>query len=176
MHGHCESGFGRVAEVFAAQLESGRDIGGSVGVYLDGKPVVEIWGGSADPRSGVPWAQHTVTPIGSTEQGARLDRGVDLGRSGPGRSQRTGGALLAGVRPEWQGGHPRSSGALAPIRGRRPRRTDQQRSGRCARSGAAAHRATTAVVAARHEARLPRGDVRLHPERPGPRDHRAYGR
>jgi CubicO group peptidase (beta-lactamase class C family) len=64
--GHCESGFERVADMFAAQLKSGRDVGGSVGVYLDGKPVVEIWGGSADPGRGVPWAEHTITPIGST--------------------------------------------------------------------------------------------------------------
>jgi CubicO group peptidase (beta-lactamase class C family) len=46
VQGHCESGFGRVADVFATQLESGRDIGGSVG-------------------RGVPWTEHTVTPIGS---------------------------------------------------------------------------------------------------------------
>jgi CubicO group peptidase (beta-lactamase class C family) len=68
VHGHCESGFGRVADVFATQLESGRDIGGSVGVYLDGKPVVDIWGGSADHDRGVPWTEHTVTPIGSTSK------------------------------------------------------------------------------------------------------------
>ena len=68
VEGHCESGFGRVADVFAAQLEGGRDIGGSIGVYLDGKPVVEIWGGSADPGRGVPWAEHTVTPIGSASK------------------------------------------------------------------------------------------------------------
>jgi CubicO group peptidase (beta-lactamase class C family) len=66
VQGHCESGFGRVADVFAAQLKSGRDIGGSVGVYRDGKPVVTIWGGSADPGCGVPWTEHTITPIGST--------------------------------------------------------------------------------------------------------------
>ena len=36
VHGQCESGFGRIADVFAAQLESGRDIGGSVGVYSTG--------------------------------------------------------------------------------------------------------------------------------------------
>ena len=68
VHGHCQSGFGRIADVFAAQLESGRDIGGSVGVYLDGKPVVGIWGGSADPGRSVPWGEHTVTPIGSTSK------------------------------------------------------------------------------------------------------------
>jgi CubicO group peptidase (beta-lactamase class C family) len=66
VQGHCESGFGRVADVFAALLERGRDIGGSVGVYLDGKPVVNIWGGSADPDRRVPWTEHTITPIGST--------------------------------------------------------------------------------------------------------------
>ncbi len=68
VQGHCESGFGLVADAFAAQLRSGRDIGGSVGVYLDGKPVVRIWGGSADPDRGVRWAEHTVTPIGSTSK------------------------------------------------------------------------------------------------------------
>ena len=66
IQGYCESGFGRVADVFAAQLESGLHIGGSVQVYLDGKkPVVQIWGGSADPARGMSWAEHTNTPIGS---------------------------------------------------------------------------------------------------------------
>ena len=55
-----------MADVFAAQLGNGRDVGASVGVYLDGKPVVNIWGGSADPGRGVPWSEHTITPIGST--------------------------------------------------------------------------------------------------------------
>ena len=66
VQGHCENGFGRVADVFAAQLANGRDVGGSVGVYLNGKPVVKIWGGWADSGRGVPWAEHTITPIGST--------------------------------------------------------------------------------------------------------------
>src|SRR5687767_11235910 len=64
IQGHCEAGYGRVADVFAARLESGRDIGGSVGVYLDGRPVVQIWGGSADPDRGLPWVGHTGNPIG----------------------------------------------------------------------------------------------------------------
>ena len=55
-----------MADVFAAQLGNGRDVGASVGVYLDGKSVVNIWGGSADPGRGVPWSEHTITPIGST--------------------------------------------------------------------------------------------------------------
>ena len=54
--------------MFAAQLGSGRDVGGSVGVYLDGKPVVAIWGGSVDRDRSLPWAEHTVTPIGSASK------------------------------------------------------------------------------------------------------------
>jgi CubicO group peptidase (beta-lactamase class C family) len=65
VRGHCESGFGRVADVrgTAGERAGHRRLGR---VYLDGKPVVEIWGGSADPDRGVPWAEHTITPIGST--------------------------------------------------------------------------------------------------------------
>jgi CubicO group peptidase (beta-lactamase class C family) len=69
MQGHCESGFGRVADAFAAQLRSGRDVGASVGAYLNGKPVVNIWGGLTDPGDSAPWAEHTITPIGSTGKG-----------------------------------------------------------------------------------------------------------
>jgi CubicO group peptidase (beta-lactamase class C family) len=68
VQGHCEGGFGRVADVLAAHLESGRDVGASVGVYRDGKPVVQIWGGLADPGRGLSWAEHTITPIGSTSK------------------------------------------------------------------------------------------------------------
>lgn len=44
----------------------GPDSGASVGLYRDGRPVVEIWGGLADPRRGVAWDEHTVTPLAST--------------------------------------------------------------------------------------------------------------
>ena len=35
-------------------------------MYRDGRPVVAIWGGTADPRRGVPWTERTVTPLAST--------------------------------------------------------------------------------------------------------------
>lgn len=84
--GHCEPGFGAVADVLAANLDAGRDVGASVGVYVDGCPVVDIWGGSADPSRSLPWRQRTITPIASTSKALAttallilVDRGlVDL--------------------------------------------------------------------------------------------------
>lgn len=65
VNGHCEPGFGPVADVLSEHLHSGRDVGASVGVYLDGRPVVDIWGGFADQERRIRWAKDTVTPIGS---------------------------------------------------------------------------------------------------------------
>ena len=175
VQGHCESGFGRVADVFAAQLERGRDIGGSVGIYLDGKPVVNIWGGSADPDRSVPWTEHTITPVGSTGKALAstallilVDRGlVDLdepvatywpafGQNGKAEipvrlvlSHRSGVAALDVPISNDQ------AAALDPVL----RLIEQQRL--WWRPGTA---------------RLPRGHVRLHTERPDPCGHGAYGR
>ena len=46
--GHCESGFGPVADVLRTQLGQDLDSGASVGVYRSGSPVVAIWGGTAE--------------------------------------------------------------------------------------------------------------------------------
>ncbi len=70
VQGHCESGFGRVADVFAAQLRSRRDIGGSVGVYLDGKPgshrpAAAMWSSASGPTgaSASPFPADRCGPI-----------------------------------------------------------------------------------------------------------------
>ena len=64
--GHCEPGFGPVADLLRAQLDQDLPSGASVGVYRDGRPVVAIWGGLADPPRGRPWTVRTVTPLAST--------------------------------------------------------------------------------------------------------------
>jgi CubicO group peptidase (beta-lactamase class C family) len=68
VHGHCEPGFEAVADLLADNLGAGREIGASIGVYSAGRPVVQIWGGLADPRRGIAWAEHTLTPIASTSK------------------------------------------------------------------------------------------------------------
>ena len=55
VQGRCAEGFGPVADTLAASLARGSDIGASVGVYQDGRPVVDIWGGWSDPERRIPW-------------------------------------------------------------------------------------------------------------------------
>jgi CubicO group peptidase (beta-lactamase class C family) len=62
-------GFARVREAFAANLESGAEIGAAVAVYLHGRPVVDLWGGLADPDTGRPWEQDTLQVVYSTTKG-----------------------------------------------------------------------------------------------------------
>ncbi len=68
IQGHVEEGFGSVADLLADFVESGRDIGASLGVYHAGRPVVEIWGGHLDRERTRQWQRETLTPIASTSK------------------------------------------------------------------------------------------------------------
>src|SRR4051812_16414771 len=58
--GRVEKGWERVADTFGANFQNGRDLGASCCVYLDGQPVVDIWGGLADRETGRPWQRDTI--------------------------------------------------------------------------------------------------------------------
>ena len=64
-HGFCDSNFEGVRQAFEANFEKGDELGASVAVTLDGKPVVDLWGGDADPR-GTAWAEDTLVNVYST--------------------------------------------------------------------------------------------------------------
>ncbi|WP_328873488.1 beta-lactamase family protein [Streptomyces sp. NBC_00287] len=49
-----------------AELLDGGDVGGAVAVYVDGEPVVDVWGGFADARRSVPWQRDTLVNVWST--------------------------------------------------------------------------------------------------------------
>lgn len=68
LNGHWEHGFGRVAELLEGWLASGREVGASLGVVRNGRPVVEIWGGHLDRERERPWTPDTVTPIASVSK------------------------------------------------------------------------------------------------------------
>jgi CubicO group peptidase (beta-lactamase class C family) len=57
--GSCDPAFTAVRDVFAQSLSDGDDLGAAVAVYLDGRPVVDLWG-VADKRSGRAWARDTA--------------------------------------------------------------------------------------------------------------------
>ena len=48
VHGHCDPRFERLRAQFEESFAEGGEIGAGVSVYLDGEPVVDLWGGSAD--------------------------------------------------------------------------------------------------------------------------------
>jgi CubicO group peptidase (beta-lactamase class C family) len=86
VHGTCTEQFAPVQEAFLHNLETGLDIGASVAVFVDGEPVVDLWGGYFDATYTRPWEQHTIAQgFSSTKTVAALcalvlaDRGeIDL--------------------------------------------------------------------------------------------------
>ncbi len=66
IHGTCEERFEGVRAALDASLDKGTDVGASVAVYLDGEPVVDIWGGFVDPEHSAPWSADTLTNVWST--------------------------------------------------------------------------------------------------------------
>jgi CubicO group peptidase (beta-lactamase class C family) len=56
--------FTAVPSALAALLDAG-DAGASVAVFVDGEPVVDVWGGFADPGRTIPWQRDTITNVWS---------------------------------------------------------------------------------------------------------------
>ncbi|WP_329045520.1 beta-lactamase family protein [Amycolatopsis sp. NBC_01488] len=63
--GSCEDRFSEVQDVLAASLATD-DVGASVAVFVDGEPVVDLWGGYLDTARTVPWERDTITTVWST--------------------------------------------------------------------------------------------------------------
>ncbi|WP_344979996.1 serine hydrolase domain-containing protein [Streptosporangium fragile] len=58
-YGWCDPRFRRVREVFDGHFADGEELGAAFAVFLDGEPVVDLWGGVADRHSGRPWERDT---------------------------------------------------------------------------------------------------------------------
>jgi len=56
--------FAAVPRALAALLDAG-DTGASVAVFVDGEPVVDVWGGFADADRTIPWQRDTITNVWS---------------------------------------------------------------------------------------------------------------
>ena len=66
VEGTCEGRFEAVREAFAANLDSGEELGASIHVDLDGQPVVDLWGGWRDTAQQTPWTEDTLVNVWST--------------------------------------------------------------------------------------------------------------
>jgi CubicO group peptidase (beta-lactamase class C family) len=69
VEGTVEPGYERVAEVFTDNFTSHGDVGAAVCVYREGRPVVDIWAGTADPETGRPWERDTLQLFYSAGKG-----------------------------------------------------------------------------------------------------------
>ena len=63
-------GFEGVRDAFAENFRSRGDKGASLGVYVDGEPKVDLWGGTADVSTGRPWTEDSVSIVYSATKGA----------------------------------------------------------------------------------------------------------
>ncbi|MEV8527207.1 serine hydrolase domain-containing protein [Streptomyces sp. NPDC052000] len=67
IEGFCEPRFAAVRDALAALL-SQDDVGASAAVYIDGEPVVDVWGGYADADRCVSWERDTIVGVNSTSK------------------------------------------------------------------------------------------------------------
>lgn len=84
--GTCDAKFTSLRRLFEHLLRTGEEAGAALAVYLDGRLVVDLWGGAADPAGGRPWQRDTIVAtfsvtkaLVSTMGHMLVDRGlVDL--------------------------------------------------------------------------------------------------
>jgi CubicO group peptidase (beta-lactamase class C family) len=65
VEGVCPDRFQRVWQALQHNFATGDDIGASVAVYIDGEPVVDIWGGYFDGSFERPWERDTIMTVHS---------------------------------------------------------------------------------------------------------------
>src|SRR5690349_15408393 len=69
IHGQCEARFERARKVFAENFDQREELGAAVAVTIDGKPVLDLWGGYADKARSRPWNRDTIVNVWSTTKG-----------------------------------------------------------------------------------------------------------
>ena len=82
VQGAADPRFGNVIRIFAGLFPGRRFGGGALSVYIDGKPVVDVWTGWSDRDGEVPWAANTGAMVFSATKGVAatvVHRLVDRG-------------------------------------------------------------------------------------------------
>ena len=63
IEGRCDQRFAGVREALAENFSSRGEVGAAVAVSLEGRPVVDIWGGWADRQRLRPWRRETLVDV-----------------------------------------------------------------------------------------------------------------
>src|SRR6266851_7241919 len=83
IEGSCDPRFGGVKAAFAENFALRHEYGAAVAITIDGKPVVDLWGGHADKARTLPWTRDTIVNVFSTTKGLTAicaHRLIDQGR------------------------------------------------------------------------------------------------
>jgi len=70
LQGHCAPGYEAVLEAFRANFSERAEVGASVCVTHRGRSVVDLWGGVAVAKTGMPWGRDTISIVFSCTKGA----------------------------------------------------------------------------------------------------------
>ncbi len=66
VQGKCEPCFAKVREAFVENFAAGREVGASFAATIDGRMVVDLWGGHADAARTRSWERDTIVNVFST--------------------------------------------------------------------------------------------------------------
>ena len=69
VEGTCAEGYETVGEAFAANFVEPGEIGAAVAAVVDGRVVVDLWGGLADAHTGRAWQEDTPVLVYSATKG-----------------------------------------------------------------------------------------------------------
>ena len=69
VHGTCDPRFTKVKELFQSSFDSGEELGAAVAFMLDGKCVIDLWGGHYDLARTCEWERDTLVNVYSTTKG-----------------------------------------------------------------------------------------------------------
>ncbi|KUN19813.1 serine hydrolase [Streptomyces antibioticus] len=69
VQGHCDERFAAVRTAFEENFRDRGELGAAVAVTIDGRTVVDLWGGWADTARTRPWERDTLVNVWSTSKG-----------------------------------------------------------------------------------------------------------
>lgn len=69
IEGWCAPRFAAMKDALHRNFSEYGELGAAVSAYVDGEPVVDLWAGVVDSRSGTPWAENTLVNVFSTTKG-----------------------------------------------------------------------------------------------------------
>ena len=86
IEGEVDKRFEGVRKAFAENIQTRGELGASVAIVIDGKPVVDLWGGHSDKARSRPWQRDTLVNVYSTTKGLTATcahRLIDQGKLDP---------------------------------------------------------------------------------------------